>query len=49
MNACNDRGSYLISVCRILLLSGSGLFRPESFEYQTSIDGFFECEYVWIR
>lgn len=49
MNACKDRVSYLISVCRSLLLSGSGLFRPESFEYQTSIDGFFECKYVWIR
>ena len=48
MNACKDRVSYLIRVCRSLLLSGSKLFRPESLEYQSPIDGFFESEYVWV-
>ena len=49
MNACKDRVSSLSSVCRILLLSGSKLFRPDSLKYQSLIVGFFECEYVWIR
>ena len=49
MNACKDRASYLISVCRILLLSGSKLFRPEPIGYQSPITSFFQCEYVWIR
>ena len=48
MNACKDRVSYLISVCRSLLLSGSKLFRPDSLEYQSPVVGFFECKYVWI-